>query len=100
MANQDTPARAIGMAPMVLLIGLAAALAGCRQQITSAPKPADQSQNGAVPAAALELANQEGHAATVRCLRSERALTDGDELRCEDWNYVKSYGAPTGPQER
>lgn len=31
-----------------------------------------------------------GHAATVRCLRGERATTDGDELRCEDWPYVIS----------
>ena len=30
-----------------------------------------------------------GHQATVHCLRSERAQTDGSELRCEDWNYVQ-----------
>ena len=33
-----------------------------------------------------------GHEATVRCLHGERALSDGDELRCEDWSYViKNY---------
>ena len=35
-----------------------------------------------------------GHKDTVRCLRAERATTDGDELRCEDWGYVqKNYNA-------
>jgi hypothetical protein len=31
----------------------------------------------------------QGHAATVACLRGERAQTDGNELRCEDWAYVR-----------
>ena len=30
-----------------------------------------------------------GHQATVHCLRSERAQTDGSELHCEDWTYVQ-----------
>ena len=32
---------------------------------------------------------RQGHAATVDCLQAERAITGGDELRCEDWNYVR-----------
>jgi hypothetical protein len=39
-----------------------------------------------------------GHQATVHCLRSERAQTDGSELRCEDWSYVQqNYQNPTQP---
>ena len=33
---------------------------------------------------------RQGHSATVDCLHGERAQTDGDELRCEDWSYVRS----------
>jgi hypothetical protein len=36
----------------------------------------------------MELVRQ-GHAATVDCLQAERAITDGDELRCEEWDYVR-----------
>lgn len=32
---------------------------------------------------------ERGQKAMVRCLQSERALTDGNELRCEDWNVVR-----------
>lgn len=32
---------------------------------------------------------RQGHGATVDCLHGERAQTDGDELRCEDWAYVR-----------
>jgi hypothetical protein len=32
---------------------------------------------------------EQGHSATVDCLRGERAQTDGNELRCEDWTYVR-----------
>lgn len=39
-----------------------------------------------------------GHQATVHCLRSERAQTDGSELRCEDWTYVQqNYQAASQP---
>ena len=42
---------------------------------------------------ALNTAKQElirqGHAATVDCLQAERAITGGDELRCEEWDYVR-----------
>ena len=63
------------MAATLTLLGASA----CRKQETAA----DQHHGERV-----------GHAATVRCLRGERALTDGDELRCEDWDYVSSnYGA-------
>jgi hypothetical protein len=31
----------------------------------------------------------EGHEAMVTCLQGERAQTDGNELRCEDWSYVR-----------
>jgi hypothetical protein len=33
---------------------------------------------------------RQGHGATVDCLHGERAQTDGDELRCEDWSYVRA----------
>ncbi|MFQ6538961.1 MULTISPECIES: hypothetical protein [Aphanothece] len=32
---------------------------------------------------------EQGHSATVDCLHGERAQTDGNELRCEDWTYVQ-----------
>lgn len=32
---------------------------------------------------------EQGHRAMVRCLQSERSLTDGNELRCEDWTVVR-----------
>ena len=32
---------------------------------------------------------RQGHAATVECLQGERAITDGNELRCEEWAYVQ-----------
>jgi hypothetical protein len=54
----------------VTLVGLA----GCRFDALNAAK--------------LELVRQ-GHAATVDCLQAERAITGGDELRCEEWTYVR-----------
>ncbi|MCP9928557.1 hypothetical protein [Cyanobium sp. CH-040] len=33
---------------------------------------------------------RQGHQAMVECQHGERAITDGDELRCEDWEYVRS----------
>jgi hypothetical protein len=50
------------------------ALGGCRFEALKA-------MNG-------ELIRQ-GHAATVDCLQAERAITGGDELRCEEWDYVR-----------
>lgn len=32
---------------------------------------------------------ERGQQAMVRCLQSERALTDGNELRCEDWTVIR-----------
>ena len=32
---------------------------------------------------------RQGHAATVDCLQAERAITGGDDLRCEEWEYVR-----------
>lgn len=40
------------------------------------------------PPVALKDAER-GQRAMVRCLQSERALTDGNELRCEDWNVIR-----------
>ncbi|SBO43589.1 hypothetical protein [Cyanobium sp. NIES-981] len=31
----------------------------------------------------------QGHEAMVACLHGERAQTDGNALRCEDWSYVR-----------
>jgi hypothetical protein len=59
-----------GLCRMALLIGLGTGLGGCNL--------------GAVQ----ELMRQ-GHAATVDCLHGERAITGGDELRCEDWTFVR-----------
>ncbi len=48
----------------------------------------------ALKAMKMELIGQ-GHAATVDCLQAERAITGGDELRCEEWDYVrKNYLKP------
>ena len=33
---------------------------------------------------------RQGHQAMVECQHGERAVTGGDELRCEDWAYVRS----------
>jgi hypothetical protein len=33
---------------------------------------------------------RQGHQAMVECQHGERAITEGDELRCEDWEYVRS----------
>ena len=87
----DRPTSAPEAAAIVmLLLCLGSGVVGCRQQASPAPKPSPQGQGRTATAAALKNATEAGHAATVRCLRSERALTDGDELRCEDWQYVSS----------
>jgi hypothetical protein len=64
-----SPIPAAGVLALTLL-----GLAGCRFD--------------ALTAAKLELVRQ-GHAATVDCLQAERAITGGDELRCEEWSYVR-----------
>lgn len=33
---------------------------------------------------------RQGHQAMVECQHGERSITGGDELRCEDWAYVRS----------
>jgi hypothetical protein len=59
---------------------LVIALGGCRFEAVKAMKS--------------ELIRQ-GHAATVDCLQAERAITSGDELRCEEWDYVsRNYFKP------
>jgi hypothetical protein len=69
------PMLAAGVLAVILL-----GLAGCRFDALNAAK--------------LELVRQ-GHAATVDCLQAERAITGGDELRCEEWTYVrKNYLRP------
>ncbi|MGB5134169.1 MAG: hypothetical protein WBN89_03235 [Prochlorococcaceae cyanobacterium] len=55
--------------PVLLATGLA--LTGCNLQ-------------------ANEALMRQGHQAMVECQHGERAITDGDELRCEDWDYVRS----------
>jgi hypothetical protein len=60
---------------------LLVALGGCRFEALK------EAMNG-------ELIRQ-GHAATVDCLQAERAITGGDELRCEEWDYVnQNYFKP------
>ncbi|MBM5824464.1 MAG: hypothetical protein FJ054_03690 [Cyanobacteria bacterium M_surface_10_m2_119] len=44
---------------------------------------------GACNLNAMQEVMRQGHAATIDCLQGERAITDGDELRCEDWRYVR-----------
>ncbi|MEB3234737.1 MAG: hypothetical protein VKM98_04860 [Cyanobacteriota bacterium] len=79
--------------PILLFAGLlllSLAPLGCQRQTqTPEPKPA-QATTPEAKAKAEQNAEgpRSGHQSTVRCLRGERAMTDGDELRCEDWNYV------------
>ncbi|QVL52556.1 MAG: hypothetical protein KFB97_14330 [Cyanobium sp. M30B3] len=58
----------------VALLAVALSLGGCAQ-------PGWQRS--------VEALMQQGHAATVDCLQAERAITGGDELRCEEWAYVR-----------
>jgi len=70
------------------LLLLSATTVGCRRQgQTPELKPLETKP---APKVSLEQASGalNGHQITVRCLRGERAMTDGDELRCEDWTYV------------
>ena len=109
MVKQPRPRQGHGRTP-----GLAAGLAilgmislGACQQ-TPAPRttppaapalPDTPPKTGAVQSKPAELAaadqkgrsagQLQGHAATVNCLRGERGLTDGNELRCEAWGYVR-----------
>ena len=91
-----------------LLIGglLLASLSGCQW----CPMPSDGPAASAPPAARIDSQAkatldqealrkqvarrslrdaQRGQQAMVRCLQSERAQTDGNELRCEDWSVVR-----------
>lgn len=63
-----------GRGSLVALLALALSVGGCAQPPWRRP---------------LEALMQQGHAATVECLLGERAITGGDELRCEDWAYVR-----------
>jgi hypothetical protein len=40
---------------------------------------------------ALEELLRQGHAATMDCLQGERARSDGDEIRCQDWRFVEMH---------
>lgn len=40
---------------------------------------------------ALEAVLRQGHAAAIDCLQGERARSDGDELRCNDWSFVEAH---------
>lgn len=60
-----------GRALLASLLPLGVALGGCNARVNE------------------ELMRQ-GHQAMVECQHGERAITDGDELRCEDWAYVRS----------
>jgi hypothetical protein len=64
--------RAAGLA---LLCGamLAPSLAGCNR----------------LRQGAIEALLRQGHAAAIDCLQGERARSDGDELRCNDWSFVE-----------
>lgn len=44
---------------------------------------------GRIDRARLIKEAERGQQAMVRCLQSERALTDGNELRCEDWSVIR-----------
>ncbi len=54
-----------------LLVPLSVALAGCDAKVN-------------------EALMRQGHQAMVECQHGERSITSGDELRCEDWDYVRS----------
>ncbi len=68
MGNPESPWSVLGR--LALLGGLALGLGACNVN-------------------AMQEVMRQGHAATIDCLQGERAITDGDELRCEDWQYVK-----------
>ena len=84
------PASAPRTTTIVLLLCLGSGLLACRTVDGPAPKASTPPAASTASTDALKNATEAGHAATVRCLRSERALTDGNELRCEDWHYVSS----------
>jgi hypothetical protein len=42
---------------------------------------------------------RQGHQAMVECQHGERSITGGDELRCEDWEYVRSNYLEAGRRE-
>lgn len=58
-------------AGLCLLAPLCVVLAGCNARVNEAMM-------------------RQGHQAMVECQHGERSITDGDELRCEDWDYVRS----------
>lgn len=52
-----------------------------------APQPGNKEPSAGQRRSLLDA--ERGQKAMVRCLQSERALTDGNELRCEDWRVVR-----------
>jgi hypothetical protein len=91
-----------------LLLGMAILLGACGKQPPAVPEPpsapslppakpgsssAPSASDGPLLQARLSEERsrglQLGHEAMVSCLHGERAQTDGNELRCEDWSYVR-----------
>jgi hypothetical protein len=91
-----------------LLLGMAILLGSCGKQPATVPEPPSApslppaSSGGATTAPARDTPQLQarlseersrgllqGHEAMVSCLHGERAQTDGNELRCEDWSYVR-----------
>lgn len=62
----------------------------CRQLAWAAAAGAVGLGLGGCNLAPIQELIRQGHAATVECLQGERAITDGNELRCEEWAYVQS----------
>lgn len=112
LARRRLRLRQQGVWPASLALGGCALLllGGCRTQKQPEPEPpvapalpptsssTPTPSTPAAPTAAAAKALQDkartnglvaGHTATVACLRGERAQTDGNELRCEDWAYVR-----------
>jgi hypothetical protein len=79
---------------MAAMLIVCTAAVGCRRQSDSKQQRALESTPVQVNPSEAASASREGHRLTVRCLRGERAMTDGDELRCEAWTYVQdNYAA-------
>lgn len=109
--------RLLGTLVGMSVLGCAALLGACRQGAPTTPTPEagrkqpqsqpndqvaqeqagrEQQDQARRTAELLQAAQKrgwrEGHNATVACLHGERAQTDGNELRCEEQNYVeKNY---------
>lgn len=92
----------------VLLLGMAILAGSCGKQPAAVPEPpaapslppassggGTTAQGPDTPQLQARLSEErsrgllQGHEAMVSCLHGERAQTDGNELRCEDWSYVR-----------